>query len=182
MQPPQRMPVASGTDALFGVCERWSEVQGSVESREACITPTEVDKAHQWPIYSTVQYQASSPPANTQWRHERVLVCLSFTPIKTKLARSSKNFLHRKPLMPPWLLPIQYGDIIQVRICHIMPQEFSYFSVVVVEKREQKPQKRRTDQKKKKKKRILYLGSDIFKCCSQAQAESILLLHLTIFM
>lgn len=34
----------------------------------------------------------------------------------------------------------------------------------------------------KLKKYIPYLSSDIFKCCSEAQAESILLLHLTIFM
>lgn len=55
-------------------CAAPSEAQGSGESREACITPSEVDKVHQWPIYSTVQYQASSPPANTQWRHERLFV------------------------------------------------------------------------------------------------------------
>lgn len=72
-------------------CATLSEAQGSGESREACITPSEVDKVHQWPIYSTVQYRASSPPANTQWQHEQV--CVSFMPIKTKLACSIKNFL-----------------------------------------------------------------------------------------
>lgn len=66
-------------------CATLSEAQGSVESREACITPSEVDKVHQWPIYSTVQYQASSPPAKTQWQHERVFVCVSVMPIKTKI-------------------------------------------------------------------------------------------------
>lgn len=50
-------------------CAMLSEAQGSGESREACITPSEVDKVHQWPIYSTVQYQASSALANTQWEH-----------------------------------------------------------------------------------------------------------------
>lgn len=77
-------------------CATLSEAQGSVESREACITPSEVDKVHQWPIYSTVQYQASSPPANTQWQHERVFVWVSVMPIKTKLPCSFKNFLSRE--------------------------------------------------------------------------------------
>lgn len=85
---------------------RRSEVQGSVESREACITPSEVDKAHQWPIYSTVQYQASSPPANAQWQHEQVLVSFSFMPIKTKLACSFKNFLSWEEVGNP-SLPFQ---------------------------------------------------------------------------
>lgn len=117
--------------------QRRSEVQGSVESREACITPSEVDKAHQWPIYSTVQYQASSPPANTQWQHERALVCFSFMPIKTKLARSSKNFLSwEDPSLP--FFPSGMATLIQVRTCHDLHiffpwrgAELSYFSVVV---------------------------------------------------
>lgn len=53
-------------------CAMLSEAQGSGESREACITPSEVDKVHQWPIYSSVQYQASSPLANSQRQHERL--------------------------------------------------------------------------------------------------------------
>lgn len=124
--------------------QRWSEVQGSVESREACITPSEVDKAHQWPIYSTVQYQASSPPANTQWQHERALVCFSFMPIKTKLARSSKNFLSwEDPSLP--FFSIWCGHIIQVRTCHDLhiffpEEELSFLTLVWLLNLKKKPE------------------------------------------
>lgn len=88
---PMRSPKRTAELMHCLACATLSEAQGSGESREACITPSEVDKVHQWPIYSTVQYRASSPPANTQWQHEQV--CVSFMPIKTKLACSIKNFL-----------------------------------------------------------------------------------------
>lgn len=64
------MAAAGGTNAIVRRVQRRVKAQGSVESREARITPTQVDAAASRqqqhggdPLYSTVQYRGASSPA-----------------------------------------------------------------------------------------------------------------------
>lgn len=60
MCPPRRMLVAGLAHCLARV--GLSEEQGGSESREARITPSEVDKVHRWPIYAAMRCRAFLGP------------------------------------------------------------------------------------------------------------------------